>query len=786
MPVTSPFTYQKTLQTSSPVFKTPDLASRDLTPTKLIDFHLLNNSKYPFGVLAGSTKSNLENDVITWNEVGSALVKVTQDLNHLLIDTSTSPVIGIIASCDPLVYFTTLLGIMRAGCVPFAISPRNSAAAIVRLIKSTGCQALYVQFDPTLPSQDFEKISFVEKSSRKQITEVLESGELQHIQLLELPSADMLFPRLIDGSAYTFNSDLPQQLASMVTPNQPDYAVPVMILHSSGTTNFPKPIHINTFTFQGWMNSNRYFQFSWTGEVIAAMVLPAFHVMGINLGLFTILSDGAISGFFRPEIGPHGHSMIKSPNSVNVIEAMRSLGCTVAAFSPMMLAEFASDPSSVEFLKTLKRVGFGGGPLTVEIGNQLIKAGVQLSVMFGSTEVGTIATQFPKRCLGVNWEYFEISSQLTTRLVPHGENLYELVILSSDRHRCSLAHRFDDFAPQTYHTNDLLSKHPTLPLYRIVGRKDDQIILSNSEKTNPGPLEAILAFNPAIKGALMFGRGKPQNGVLIEPGDSYTVDVTDREAVGNYINLIWPSIEEVNRFAPTHSRLTRELILVIDPRVKPLPKTNKGQVARVKTLEMFSDEIEAIYVRDQLSTESGNVIIDSNGEVVWERVLENVREIVKAISSLDLKDEEDFFVEGCDSITAMQIRSKITQLVITTSSKDVTVPQNLVYQHASISRLSAWTFGILSRRKRPNELETQDAQCAPLSSMIKKYSPITTIRTHQTAAPLPVPNKAVVIRLNHSGLKIRESEVSRCRFKLSSVSTERFPARQQKVSATLT
>ncbi|KAG0151594.1 hypothetical protein CROQUDRAFT_36684 [Cronartium quercuum f. sp. fusiforme G11] len=762
---TSAFTRYKAFQTSSPVFKTPDLTCHDLTPTKLIDFHLLNNSTYPFGILAGSTKSNLVNDIITWNEVGSAIVKVAQGLNEVQIEKSTTaPVIGIIASSDPLVYFTTLLGIMRAGCVPFAISPRNSTAAIIHLIKSTGSKTLYVQFDPTLSSnQDLERISLVEKTNRKQIIDVLKSGELQHIQLLELPSAHTLFPRLVNGSEYSFNSNLPQQLASMVNLNQVDYAAPVMILHSSGTTAFPKPIYLNRFNFQGWMLASRYSRFSWTGEITAAMVLPAFHAMGIHFGLVNTLSDGAVSGFFRPELSPDGRCMTKNPNSVNVMEAMRSLGCTVAAFSPMMLGEYASDRSSLNFLKTLKRVGFGGGPLTVEIGNKLIEEGVQLSAMFGSTEVGIIATLFPERCLGVDWEYFEISSQLTTRLVPQGDGLYELVILSSIRHRCSLAQRLDDLTPQTYHTNDLLSKHPTLPLYRIVGRKDDQIMLSNSEKTNPGPLEAILTFNPAIKGALMFGRGKPQNGVLIEPEEGYVVDATDVEAMKKYIDLIWPAIEETNRFAPTHSRLTRGLILVIDPRVNPIPKTNKGQVARVKTLEMFSDEIEAIYSRDQLFTVSKNVIVDSNEEVVRERVLASVREIVKAVSSLNLKDEDDFFVQGCDSMSAMQIRSKVAQLVTATLKKDSTVPPNILYQHSSILRLSAWTFDILSKRKLTHELESRDAQCAPLRSMIEKYTSTVTILKHETAVSLLVPHEVAIIRIGRSGLEVKDSQVLRRR-----------------------
>lgn len=37
----------------------------------------------------------------------------------------------------------------------------------------------------------------------------------------------------------------------------------------------------------------------------------------------------------------------------------------------------------------------------------------------------------------------------------------------------------------------------------------------------------------------MFGRGKPQNGVIIEPEEAYAFDLTDEEAVEKYLDFIW-------------------------------------------------------------------------------------------------------------------------------------------------------------------------------------------------------------------------------------------------------
>ena len=43
-----------------------------------------------------------------------------------------------------------------------------------------------------------------------------------------------------------------------------------------------------------------------------------------------------------------------------------------------------------------------------------------------------------------------------------------------------------------YASGDLIAPHPeNKELWRIAGRKDDQIMHSNGEKTNPGPMGKI-------------------------------------------------------------------------------------------------------------------------------------------------------------------------------------------------------------------------------------------------------------------------------------------------------
>ena len=110
-------------------------------------------------------------------------------------------------------------------------------------------------------------------------------------------------------------------------------------------------------------------------------------------------------------------------------------------------------------------------------------------------------------------------------------------------------------------TGDLFSPHPTgkKDLWRICGRKDDQIMHSNGEKTNPGPMgkvkhfvspspephqpflvpETIISKHPAVSKALMFGREQFNTGVIIEPASSAFLDPKDEASRKAYIDEIW-------------------------------------------------------------------------------------------------------------------------------------------------------------------------------------------------------------------------------------------------------
>lgn len=728
----SPSYYQK-LRAEFPDFKRPDLNLKTYKPSSLAEFHPLNNPNRPFGILAGSEGHSLPQDVITWNEVGSAMVSAASNLFKVIegLPTSRPPVVGLIASKDPLVYYTMLLSLIRSGVIPLLISPRNSVVGIAHLIRTSGCKHVYVEFSPDKTPSEVPNMSVSEKLSREQMDEVLkELLDIDPITLLELPSAFDLFPRLTDGTSYKFNHNLFDEFQAISKFDHSEFD-PVLILHSSGTTGLPKPVPLNRITYQCSLTSPDYGEFDWTRQLLSSMALPPYHALGVHVCFNLALSCGVVGAFFRPELDQYRRCIVRTPNPVTIMHAMRLLGCTIVVLSPLTISQYVNEATSLEFLQGVERLAFGGAPLSIEVGNLLYQKGVKMSSIYGLSEVGIVSVCLPGHCYGPNWEYFEIASQLVkTQLVEHEDGLHELVIIASEHHRCSLGIE-KEFGPQVYHTSDLFEKHPTLPLYRYMGRLDDQITLANSEKTNPVPIETIIAHDPAVEGALLFGRGKPQIGVIIEPKQDHIVDTQDPSAVERYIDLIWPSIEAANKVASAHSRLTRNLILITDPRIQPLPKTSKFAVARKKTLQLLAEEIDSIYERISVEdhSASGSSLLDSLGQISEASIYSSVEKILRDVMSREIKAEEDIFLQGCDSVHVASIRSKLISLIKTGTQISVTVPTNIVYHHPTISQLSKWLATVLSK----SSLQNTTDHLASIKLMIAKYSPKPVLVTLENA-----------------------------------------------------
>lgn len=67
-----------------------------------------------------------------------------------------------------------------------------------------------------------------------------------------------------------------------------------------------------------------------------------------------------------------------------------------------------------------------------------------------------------------------------------------------------------------------------------MGRLDDVLILASGENVVPAPLESVILSSPLVSGAVIFGRGRNQVGVLLEPAPGVVAN-----DVADFRNRIW-------------------------------------------------------------------------------------------------------------------------------------------------------------------------------------------------------------------------------------------------------
>ena len=110
-----------------------------------------------------------------------------------------------------------MAGIIRAGHTVFPISPRNSAPAVAHLLTKTGTQHVFVGIESAL--QDLAATS-----------------------LKLMKGAGTPLPTLQDIPLFALYSKSLDESYEPIPKFKPDWNDPAVIMHSSGSTAFPKPI----------------------------------------------------------------------------------------------------------------------------------------------------------------------------------------------------------------------------------------------------------------------------------------------------------------------------------------------------------------------------------------------------------------------------------------------------------------------------------------------------------------------------------------------------------------
>ncbi|KAG7091961.1 hypothetical protein E1B28_008350 [Marasmius oreades] len=317
-----------------------------------------------------------------------------------------------------------------------------------------------------------------------------------------------------------------------------------------------------------------------------------------------------------------------------------------------------------------------------------------------------------------DWNYFRFSGLVKCHWRPFGDDMYELIIIENPHCTPGVFNTEVDGA-RAYATSDLFVPHPTrLGYWRIHGRADDQLVHSTGEKTNPVPLEQLLNQDAHVAAAVMFGHGRFNAGVLIEPKESFGFDPADERKHAEFCNLIWPAVEQMNEHAPQHSRLFREMILIASPE-KPFTYTAKGTVRRQAVLRDYSEEISRLYdILDE------NTRSNISPPTIWDidSTMRFVRGVVGNTLVRSVRDDDDIFEYGCDSLQATWIRNTILRALRDFACLDSRpITSSFVYDYPTINRLSTFVFSLATGGMVPEQLDESSKKII-MAGFVDKFS----------------------------------------------------------------
>jgi acyl-coenzyme A synthetase/AMP-(fatty) acid ligase len=160
--------------------------------------------------------------------------------------------------------------------------------------------------------------------------------------------------------------------------------------------------------------------------VCVQVLMPLYGLVSIAVFAPTVI---------KPEVVP----IIGTPESV--LEAAQILKPTLMISIPSFIHTWAQSDQAVEFLRTLRCLQYGGGPLAPKIAESLVSRGVRVVTGYGGTEFGVVSELSLES--EVTWEYFKFKDGVNVRLVPQGDGTYEVQFLVSVKSnlRTLVAHR---------------------------------------------------------------------------------------------------------------------------------------------------------------------------------------------------------------------------------------------------------------------------------------------------------------------------------------------------------
>ncbi|KAI5928373.1 hypothetical protein F4810DRAFT_643318 [Camillea tinctor] len=607
-----------------------------------------------------------EYEFFTGKDLDRMVDEACRVLVKMGLEVNSHKIIALFAPSD-LAFIVTFFALFRLGCKALTISIRLSEPACLSLLKQTGCDTILHGSTVRIKST---------------ITNIAEA--LQNLNLLPmLAREDFDKP---DSPPEPFVRDIPNK--------ETEHAELAFLAHSSGSTGLPKPLALSHRS----IINNLY---SGTG-CKAFNALPWYHLHG----LFT--STQAM--YMRKTA--HLFNANLPLTADHLVAALKAVQPEICHTVPYALKLMAERDDGIEVLKRCKFVTSAGARTPDELGDRLVKEGVNFGVIFGLTEVGHIGDSIYREPGDDSWVYVRPYASLRQHMLfkKLDEGIYESVYLKSHPALMAITSNSND-PPGSFHSRDLFTPHPTIEnAWKYVARHDDRITLISGEKILPLSMEGAVRESPLVRDALMVGNDRLVPGLVVFRSQA-AASLSEEE----FIRAIWPIVEITNNIMDEFARITPDMIVSIAPDID-YPTTDKNSIIRAAAAAKFETAIEGLYdkSRELHEAESGK-----NLKLNIEELEKFIPQVIYEYTGIQMPNlTADFFSMGIDSLRAAQIRRLL--------QKDLDLggnllPTNVVYDAGNVAKLAGVLFASRTGAKLENGHSNYESEITKMERLISEY-----------------------------------------------------------------
>ncbi|KAJ5639473.1 uncharacterized protein N7484_007335 [Penicillium longicatenatum] len=528
------------------------------------------------------------------------------------------------------------------------------------------------------------------------------------------------FPVLQRDDWFNRPSISPQFQRSNVDPTRESKKM-AWILHSSGSTGFPKPIFLTNY--QCLANFRKSF------GLRLFNISPLFHSHALmELGRAFYTRAPAYIG---------NHSLaITYQNLVDALKVARPQQISAVPYVIKLLAE---KQEGVEALASPQLVLYGGSSCPDDLGDRLVAQGVNLVANYGATETGQIMTSF-RPDGDTEWQYMRLHRPVAdyTLMDEISPGVFECVALDGlpSKGPSNSKPPFSDKNPEnSFRTADLFTRHPDpnkSNYYKYLSRLDDRITLVNGEKVLPIPIEGRVREEESVGECVVFGFQRTVPGALIFRAPGKATHLDDHE----FLETIWPAVEAANARAETFSQIPKELVIIKGADVT-YARTDKGTCIRAQVYQQFEEDIQRAYSGFECSGQKkGTLALNVSELEAW--LLSKFKDDL----GVPLEGPNtDIFSAGVDSLQTTRIWRFIVRDLDLGDQGD-SLSQNIVFEKGTVGALAKHLLKLRTGQEFDQEDEVQI-----MRGMIDRYSSF----THHTPIIQHQPSTEVVIVTGGTG-----------------------------------